>query len=147
MGQGSSVALSCGVSCRCSSDLSLLRLWRRPAAAAPIGPLAWELPYAMDVALKKTPPPKKIPQLRSSRAGTGILEHQPQKPLLQGNQRHLVKSAEAGTQQGHTDGHSFLCQRKAVMRSRRSVYKGVLLTGQTLCVSFSSCIPGICDYF
>ena len=25
----------------------------RPAAAAPIHPLAWELPYALDVALKR----------------------------------------------------------------------------------------------
>ena len=28
-------------------------LWRRPAAAAPIHPLAWKLPYAMGVALKR----------------------------------------------------------------------------------------------
>ena len=30
-----------------------LWLWHRPAAVALIGPLAWEPPYAMDVALKK----------------------------------------------------------------------------------------------
>ena len=30
-----------------------LWLWHRPAAAALIQPLAWELPYAMDVALKR----------------------------------------------------------------------------------------------
>ena len=42
---------SCGVACRCGSDLALLWLWCRPAAAAPIQPLAWELPYA--TALKK----------------------------------------------------------------------------------------------
>ena len=28
-------------------------LWHRPAAAAPIGPLAQELPYAMGVATRK----------------------------------------------------------------------------------------------
>ena len=28
-------------------------LWCRPAAAAPIQPLGWKLPYAADVALKK----------------------------------------------------------------------------------------------
>jgi len=28
-------------------------LWHRPAVAAPIGPLAWELPYAAGVALKR----------------------------------------------------------------------------------------------
>ena len=28
-------------------------MWHRPAAAAPMQPLAWELPYAMGVAFKK----------------------------------------------------------------------------------------------
>ena len=31
---------------RCGSDLALLWLWCRPAAAAPIPTLAWEPPYA-----------------------------------------------------------------------------------------------------
>ena len=34
-------------------DLALLWLWHRPAAVAPIRPLAWESPYAAGVALKK----------------------------------------------------------------------------------------------
>ena len=49
--------MSCGVGCGfCGfgSDLSLLWLWHRPPAVAPIRPLAWELAYAMDAALKKT---------------------------------------------------------------------------------------------
>ena len=33
-------------------DLVLLWPWCRPAAAAPVQPLAWELPHAMGVALK-----------------------------------------------------------------------------------------------
>ena len=33
-------------------DLALLWLWRRPAAIAPIRPLAWKPPYAKGVALK-----------------------------------------------------------------------------------------------
>ena len=37
---------------RCGSDLALLWLWGRPAAVAPILPLAWELAYAGVVALK-----------------------------------------------------------------------------------------------
>ena len=37
---------SWGVGHRFISDSTLLWLWRRPAAAAPIRPLAWELPYA-----------------------------------------------------------------------------------------------------
>ena len=44
--------MSCGVGPRCGSDLALLWLWCRPAAAAPIRPLAWELPYAAAAALK-----------------------------------------------------------------------------------------------
>ena len=44
--------MCCGVGRRCSSDLMLLQLWRRPAAVALIGSLAWELPYATGVALK-----------------------------------------------------------------------------------------------
>ena len=39
---------------RCS-DMALLWLWHRPAATALIRPLAWELPYVMGEALKKTP--------------------------------------------------------------------------------------------
>ena len=37
---------------RCGSDLAFLWLQHRPAPAAPIRPLAWELPYARSVALK-----------------------------------------------------------------------------------------------
>jgi len=33
-------------------DLAFLWLWHRPAAPAPIRPLAWEPPYAVSVALK-----------------------------------------------------------------------------------------------
>ena len=45
--------MSCGVGRRGSSDLALLWLWRKLAAIAPIGPLAWEPPNATGVALKK----------------------------------------------------------------------------------------------
>ena len=45
--------LWCGpVGRRRCSDLMLLWLWHRPAAAALIQTLAWELPYAMDAVLK-----------------------------------------------------------------------------------------------
>ena len=43
--------MNCGVGCRHSSDPEWL--WRRPAAADPITPLAWEPPYAAGVALKR----------------------------------------------------------------------------------------------
>ena len=38
---------------RCGLDPALLWLWHRPAAAAPIRPLAWELPCAVGVAPKR----------------------------------------------------------------------------------------------
>ena len=44
--------LWCGVGRRRGSYLSLLWLWPRPAATAPIGSLAWEPPYAHGAALK-----------------------------------------------------------------------------------------------
>ena len=46
--------------------LALLRLWRRLAAAALVQPLAWELPHAMGVALKR--PKKKKNTLNVSRS-------------------------------------------------------------------------------
>ena len=51
--KGSGVAVSCGISHRCGSDLVLLWLWCRPAAAVPTRPLAWELPSSMGAALRK----------------------------------------------------------------------------------------------
>ena len=44
--------MSCAVGGRHGSDSVLLWLWRGPAAAALIQPLAWEPPYATGVALK-----------------------------------------------------------------------------------------------
>ena len=44
--------MSCGVDRRLGSDLALLWLWNRPAATAPIPPITWEPPYAMNAALK-----------------------------------------------------------------------------------------------
>ena len=46
--------MSCGVGCSLGSDPELLWLWRKPAAAAPIRPLAWEPPFAVGAALEKT---------------------------------------------------------------------------------------------
>ena len=45
--------MSCGVGCRCVLDLALLLLWHRPVATAWIWPLAWELSYALGMALKR----------------------------------------------------------------------------------------------
>ena len=51
--KGSSVALSCSVDRRRGWDLAFLRLWCRPVATASLWPLAWEIPYAVGVALKR----------------------------------------------------------------------------------------------
>ena len=45
--------MSFGVGCRRGSDPTLLWLWCRPVATAPIRPLAWEPPHAMGAALDK----------------------------------------------------------------------------------------------
>ena len=45
--------------CQWVWDPVLLWLWSRPAAVAPIQPLAWELPYAVGMALKSKKKEKK----------------------------------------------------------------------------------------
>ena len=57
--KGSSIAVSHGVGHRHGSDLVLLWLWCRPAAIAPIQPLAWELSCDEGVALKRHKKKKK----------------------------------------------------------------------------------------
>ena len=44
--------MSCGGGRRQGLDPSLLWLWYRPVAMAPIRPLAWEPPYTVGVALE-----------------------------------------------------------------------------------------------
>ena len=51
VGSGSGVALSCGIGHRCSSDPELLWLWLRLQLR--LDPLAWEPPYAAEMALEK----------------------------------------------------------------------------------------------
>ena len=51
--------MSYGVGHRCGSDPTLLWLWCKPAAVAPIQALAWEITYAEDAALKSKKEKKK----------------------------------------------------------------------------------------
>jgi len=51
--------MSYGVDQRRGLDLVLLWLWCRPAAIAPIRPLAWESPYAAGTPLKRPKKKKK----------------------------------------------------------------------------------------
>ena len=53
--------MSCGEGRRRGSGLALLWLWRRLAATAPPGSLAWEPPYARGMALKRQKKKKKFP--------------------------------------------------------------------------------------
>ena len=59
--------MSFGVGHRRNSGPELLWLWRRPAAAAPIGPLAWDPPHAEGVALKKDKKKKKKEKKRKKK--------------------------------------------------------------------------------
>ena len=54
--------MSYGLGYRRGSDLVLLWLWYRPAAAAPIRPLTWEPPYAAGAGLKRKKNIKKQKQ-------------------------------------------------------------------------------------
>ena len=69
--------MSCGVGGRHGLDLTLLWLWLwlwcRPAATAPIGPLAWEPPYATGAAIKKKEKEKEKKE-RRSRHGAAVNE-------------------------------------------------------------------------
>ena len=51
--------MNCGVGRGRGSDPTLLWLWCRPVAAAPIQTLAWEPPYATGVAQKTAKRQKK----------------------------------------------------------------------------------------
>ena len=53
VGWGSGIVISCSAGHTRGSDPMLLWLWLRPVATAPIWPLAWEHPYAANVALKR----------------------------------------------------------------------------------------------
>ena len=65
--------MSCGVVCRRGTDLALLCLWYRRVATAPIWPVAWELPYAVGMALKR---PKKKKSLKFLKKITEISKKQ-----------------------------------------------------------------------
>ena len=53
--------MNCGIGHRCDLDTAWLWLclWQRLAVAGPIQPLAWELPYATGVAVKRPKKKKK----------------------------------------------------------------------------------------
>ena len=68
--------MSCGVGCRCGSYPALL--WYRPAAIAPVRPLAWEPPYAASAALERQIDKKNFfKSLQTITAGEGVEKKEP----------------------------------------------------------------------
>ena len=59
--------MSCVVGGRCISDPTLLWLWHRPAAVAPVQPVAQELPYTADTDLKGKRKKKKKKKRRKKK--------------------------------------------------------------------------------
>ena len=55
--------MSYGAGLRHGLDPVWLRMWHRLAAAAPVQPLAWELPYATGATLKKKRQKKRADDL------------------------------------------------------------------------------------
>ena len=71
--------MSCGIGCKRGLDPTLLWLRCRLAVIAPIGSLAWELPYAMGVVLrlkkkKKTVKYQKFPMFPLTNGDTGKIK-------------------------------------------------------------------------
>ena len=66
-----SVATGCGVFHRGNSDLVWLWLWCGSAAAAPVWSLAWQLPYAVGVVLRR----RKIEVIRVGKSCDYIKSH------------------------------------------------------------------------
>ena len=74
--------MSCGVSQRRGLDLALLWLWCGPAALAPFGPLAWELPHATGAALKQTNKQKKSFKKNACKTDEIQIRPEPVSPVL-----------------------------------------------------------------
>ena len=77
--KGSGVAVSCDVGSQTWPGSGAVWLWHRPPAIAPIGPLAYEFPYDVGVALKskkkkKKKVKKKNKVLYPEHQGKGILQ-------------------------------------------------------------------------
>ena len=85
--------MSCGLGHTRGLDPTWLWLWCRPAAAAPIQPLAWKLPYAAGTALKsKKDPPSQ------SHSPHGVLQSGPCSPQKPQDSSSSVFTADCSLQ-------------------------------------------------
>ena len=98
--------MSCGVGQRCGSEPALLWLWHRPAAIAPIQPQAWELPYAVSVALKKAKKKKKKKKGREREN----LETSPTRRLENGSPGEPPHLASLASREGRPTAKVFIFQ-------------------------------------
>ena len=86
--------MSCGVVRRCGSDPVLLWLWRKPVAAAPTGPLAWEPPYTAGAAqeMAKRQKKKKKEKKSFTSASPSIATHTMAKNLMHDRLQQVIYS-------------------------------------------------------
>ena len=92
MGSESGIALSCSVGQSHGSDAALL--WRRPAAAAPIRTLAWELPYATHAPGPPPPQKKQEKKMELKKKNLGVNLTKEVKSLYAKNYKTLKKETE-----------------------------------------------------
>ena len=64
--------MSCGGGRRRGSDPTLLCLWHRPVATAPIQPLAWEPPYAAEAAQEIATTTTKDKKTKKKKKNNGL---------------------------------------------------------------------------
>ena len=73
--------MSCCKGLRRCSDLALL--WHRPAATAPIRPLAWEPLYAVGIGPRKDKKTKRQQQQQQQKKGLKLIKLETKKEKLQ----------------------------------------------------------------
>ena len=112
--------MSCGVGHRCSLGLVLLWLWRRLAAVALVGSLAWEPLYAACAVLKrqKTPKKKIVEKLDNLEKHT------------EGDQNHTIRVFDEKTWDTNYQSRTKMCSGLVVAHTHiyiklQSIYKGL----------------------
>ena len=81
--------MSCGVGHRHCLDPTLLWLWCRLAATAPIRPLAWEAPYATGSALEKIKRQKE--KINKQKTTMHASSHLPSQALAPNTPSHYIQ--------------------------------------------------------